>query len=250
MIQASAVWHTEPEILAAWGAFGAIFTAIAVAHTLYAPREVILWNWRRIVLLGISLGIAVGSQFSMIMVVPLALAFLLYLAPIRRRAVLIIWSAACLVALAILFTSYFLHPHAFFRAMQHASFWGATWRGFTVLGVYRQVASQIVRACPALALLLPVTVATYFIWPRTRYFGNTAPGLIALLFLGLGMAHPHVAGAGFLLAAIPFLLIFVSGVIADLLETPLRLFVTAGVGGLLAAYILWSLWALFQVPRG
>jgi hypothetical protein len=250
MIQASAVWHTEPEILAAWGAFGAIFTAIAVAHTLYAPREVILWNWRRIVLLGISLAIAVGSQFSMIMVVPLALAFLLYLAPIRRGAVLIIWSAACLVALAILLATYFLHPHAFFRAMQHASFWGATWRGFTVLGVYRQVASQIVRACPALALLLPVTVATYFIWPRTRYFGNTAPGLIALLFLGLGMAHPHVAGAGFLLAAIPFLLIFVSGVIADLLETPVRLFVTAGVGGLLAAYILWSLLALFQVPRG
>jgi hypothetical protein len=250
MIQASAVWHTEPEILAAWGAFGAIFTAIAVAHTLYAPREVILWNWRRILLLGISLAIAVGSQFSMIIVVPLALAFLLYLAPIRRGAVLVIWSAACLVALAMLFATYFLHPHAFFRAMQHASFWGATWRGFTVLGVYRQVASQIVRACPALALLLPVTVATYFIWPRTRYFGNTAPGLVALLFLGLGMAHPHVAGAGFLLAAVPFLLIFVSGVIADLLETPMRLFVTAGVGGLLAAYILWSLLALFQVPRG
>src|SRR5579863_5134681 len=49
LIQASAVWHTEPEIVAAWGAFGTIFTAIAVAHTLYAPREVVLWNWRRIV---------------------------------------------------------------------------------------------------------------------------------------------------------------------------------------------------------
>ena len=71
MIRASAVWHTEPEVLAAWGSFGAIFTAIAVAHTLYAPREVVLWNWRRIVLLGISLAIAVGSQFSMIIVVPL-----------------------------------------------------------------------------------------------------------------------------------------------------------------------------------
>src|SRR5205823_862731 len=82
MIQASAVWHTEPEILAAWGSFGAIFTAIAVAHTLYAPREVVLWNWRRIVLLAISLAIAIGSQFSMIIVVPLALTFLLYLAPI------------------------------------------------------------------------------------------------------------------------------------------------------------------------
>ena len=136
MIQASAVWHTEPEILAAWGAFGAIFTAIAVAHTLYAPREVILWNWRRIVLLGISLAIAVGSQFSMIIVVPIAFFFLLYLAPIRRGAALTIWTVACLVALAILFATYFFHPRTFSEGMRHASFWGATWRGFTVPGVY------------------------------------------------------------------------------------------------------------------
>src|SRR6202049_154162 len=213
LIQASAVWHTEPEIAAAWGAFGTIFTAIAVAHTLYAPREVVLWNWRRIVLLGVSLAIAVGSQFSMIIVVPLALTFLLYLAPIRRGAALTIWATACLVALAILFFTYYFDLHAFSEGMRHASFWGATWRSFTVLGVYRQVASQILRACPALALLLPVAIATYILWPRTRYFGNTAPGLIALLFIVLGMAHPHVAGAGFLLSSVPFLLIFVSGIL-------------------------------------
>ncbi|MGA8026560.1 MAG: hypothetical protein WB992_05400 [Bryobacteraceae bacterium] len=250
MIQASAVWHTEPEILAAWGSFGAIFTSIAVAHTLYAPREVILWNWRRILLLGVSLAIAVGSQFSMIVVVPLALAFLLYLAPIRRAAALIIWIAASLVALLLLFATYFFHPHAFFLGMQHASFWGATWRAFTVTAVYRQIALQILRACPALALLLPAAIAIYFAWPRTRYFGNTAPALLALLFIALGIAHPHVAGAGFLLASIPFLLIFVSGVVADLIETPYRLLVTACIGGLLGAYILWSLLALFQVPQG
>jgi hypothetical protein len=85
MIQATAVWHTEPEIVAAWGAFGAIFTAIAVAHTLYAPREVVLWNGRRIVLLGTSLAIATGAQFSMVVVVPVALAFLLYVA----------WASCC-----------------------------------------------------------------------------------------------------------------------------------------------------------
>ena len=250
MIQASAVWHTEPEILAAWGSFGAIFTAIAVAHTLYAPREVILWNWRRIVLLGVSLAIAVGSQFSMIIVVPFALAFLLYLAPIRRGAALIIWTAACLLAAALLFATYFFHPHAFSESMRHASFWGATWRSFTVRGVYIQVAREILRACPALALLLPVTVTTYILWRRTRYFGNTAPGLIALFFIALGMAHPHVAGAGFLLASIPFILIFVSGILADLMETSARPLVTASVWGLLAAYILWSLQALTQVPSG
>jgi hypothetical protein len=250
MIQASAVWHTEPEILAAWGSFGAIFTAIAVAHTLYAPREVVLWNWRRILLLGVSLAIAVGSQFSMIIVVPLALAFLLYLAPIRRAAAATIWIAACLLATTLLFATYFFHPHAFSESMRHASFWGATWRSFTVRGVYRQVALDLLHDCPALALLLPVALTTYIRWRRTRYFGNTAPGLIALLFIGLGMAHPHVAGAGFLLASIPFILIFVSGVLADLMETSFRPLVTAPLCAFLAVYILWSLRALAEVPHG
>ena len=250
MIQASAVWHTEPDIPAAWGAFGTIFTAIAVAHTLYAPREVVLWNWRRIVLLGVSLAIAVGSQFSLIVLVPMALGFLLYVAPVRRQAGLVIWIAACIVGLVLLFAMYFFHPHAFVESMRHAVFWGATWRSFTVLGVYKHVAAEIWRASPAAALWLPVAAVTYAAWPRTRYFGNTAPLLVAVLFLILGIAHPHVAGAGFLLAAIPFLFIFVSGVIADLLETANRPLVMACVVGMMAPYVVWSLLKLAQVPQG
>ena len=250
IIQATALWHTDPDIFAAWGSFGAIFTAIAVAHTLYAPREVVLWNWRRIVLLGVALAIAVGSEFSMIIVVPAALALMLYVAPIRRGAVFTILTVACCVAALLLYATYFFDAHAFFQGIAHASFWGATWRGFTIPGVYREVGSQALRGCPALIVLLPVAIATYVFWPRTRYFGNTAPGLVALLFLGLGMAHPHIAGAGFLLASIPFLLIFVSGAIADLIETSYRVLVTACVGGLLGAYVLWSLMALFHVSRG
>jgi len=250
MIQASAVWHTEPEIVAAWGSFGAVFTSIAVAHTLYAPREVILWNWRRILLLGVSLAIAVGSQFSMILVVPLALLFLLYVAPVRRHAALVIWTAALLVGFVLLFAAYFFHPHAFWGSLRDASFWGATWRGFTILGVYRHVLAQIARGCPALPLLLPVTLVTYAIWPRTRYFGNSAPLLAGLLFVFLGMAHPHIAGAGFLLTSIPFLLIFVSGILADLRETRQRLLVTACIWGLLGAYALWSLLSLAQIQQG
>src|ERR1700680_2578097 len=250
LLQASAVWHSEPEIVAAWGAFGAIFTAIAVAHTLYAPREVVLWNWRRIVLLGISLAIAVGSQFSLIVLVPMALGFLLYVAPVRRQAGLVIWIAACVVGFVLLFAMYLFHVHAFAESMRHAAFWGATGRGFTVFGVYKQVAVRIGRACPALALGLPVALVTYAAWPRTRYFGNTAPLLVAVLFLLLGVGHPHVAGAGFLLAAIPFLFIFVSGVLADLLETRYRAFVMACIVGMMAAYVVWSVVNLAQVPHG
>jgi hypothetical protein len=250
LIQASAVWHAEPEIAGVWGAFGTIFTAIAVAHTLYAPREVVLWNWRRIVLLGVSLAIAIGSQFSMIVVVPLALGFLLYVAPVRRQAGLVIWIAACVVGFILLFATYFFHPHAFAEGLRHAAFWSSTWRGFTVLGVYKQVAVQIGRACPALSLIFPVTAVTYVLWPRTRYFGNTAPLLVALLFIILTMANPHAGGAGFLLASVPFLLIFVSGVLADLMETIDRTLAIACVIILMAPYVLYSLLQLAHVPQG
>jgi hypothetical protein len=64
------------------------------------------------------------------------------------------------------------------------------------------------------------------------------------------MAHPHVAGAGFLLGAIPFLLIFVAGVSADLMETRARLLVTACVWGMVGAYALGSVMALARVGQG
>ncbi len=250
MIQSSAAWHAEPEIVGAWGAFGAVFTAIAVAHTLYAPREVVLWNWRRIVLLALAMAIAVGSQFSMVIVIPLALGFLLYVAPVRRQAAVVIWLVACAVGIALFFVLYFFHGNGFVTSMRHAMFWGATWRGFTVLGVYKLVAIQIGRACPAFALLLPVALVTYAAWGRTRYFGNTAPLLVAALFVVLGMAHPHTAAAGFLLASAPFLFVFVSGVLADLMETRQRRLITACVIGLLAAYALHTGIKLAEVALG
>ena len=53
MIVSAAGSQNLGEMGGVWGAFGTIFTAIAVAHTLYAPREVVLWNWKRILLLGL-----------------------------------------------------------------------------------------------------------------------------------------------------------------------------------------------------
>src|SRR6266705_1942494 len=112
IIRSSALWFAEPEIGAAWGAFGAIFTAIAVAHTLYAPREVVLWNWRRILLLGLSFALAAGSQFSLVILVPVALGLMIYVAPNRQAAAVVIWVTACVIGLVILFAAYFFHSGA------------------------------------------------------------------------------------------------------------------------------------------
>ncbi len=250
ILRASALWSAEPEVGAAWGAFGAIFTAIAVAHTLYAPREVILWNWRRIVLLGLSLALAVGSQFSLVIVVPSALAFMLYLAPTRRMAAASIWAVACGVAILLLYASYFFQARSFFDGIGQGSFWDISFKAFAMPQAYHQVVSQLGQSSPALIPALPVALITYFIWPRVRYFGNTAPLWVATLFLVLAIGTPHYPGLGFQFMAVPFLFVFVAGIAADLLETRHRPVALASIWGLLVASAGWNLWELARVARG
>jgi hypothetical protein len=241
MIRAASLWFAEPEMGAAWGAFGAIFTGIAVAHTLYAPREVILWNWRRTLLLGISLALAIGSQFSLILMAPLALAFMLYLAPTRRGAAAVIWCAACAIAIVLLFAGYFFRPFAFLDGLRHAAWLGITWQAFTMPLAYRELLKEIGAGSPALIFAIPIALLTYIAWPRTRYFGNTAPLLVAIVCLVFGLAAPHYQGLGFQLVAMPFLFVFVAGIAADLLESKQRTLVLASISGLLLAYAILSL---------
>jgi hypothetical protein len=247
IVRACALWSAEPEVGTAWGAFGAVFTAIAVAHTLYAPREVVLWNWRRIVLLGLSLALAVGSQFSLVIVVPAALAFMLYLAPTRRLAAVAIWGVACGIALLLGYASYFFHMRAFVQGIQHASFLGISWKAYAMPKEYLQVLAQLGQSSPALVVALPVALITYFAWPRARYFGNTAPLLVAALFLVLGLGTPHYPGLGFQFMAVPFLFVFVAGIAADLLESRYHEIAIAAVSGLLVANAAWNLWELARI---
>jgi hypothetical protein len=86
MIVNTAGTQSLGEMGAVWGAFGTIFTAIAVAHTLYAPREVVLWNWRRTLLLGLSLALAAGNQFSLGVLALAILPLMLWVAPVRPRS--------------------------------------------------------------------------------------------------------------------------------------------------------------------
>lgn len=250
MLRNSTLWLTQPEMGAAWGTFGAIFTAIAVAHTLYAPREVVFWNWRRILLLGLSLTLAIGCQFSLIILLPIALILMLYVAPTRRLAALAIWGSSVGVAFVLLLASYAFHPNVFWQGMRHARFFGWSAQAFTMGMAYQHGFARLLQSGPALLIALPITLVAYVAWRRTRYFGNTAPLLMALLFLILGVATPHYPGAGFQLVAVPFLFVFVSGIIADLLETSQRPLVLACVWGLLAADALINITQLARIRPG
>jgi hypothetical protein len=247
VIRSCTLWVAEPDVAGAWGTFGAVFTAIAVSHTLYAPREVVLWNWRRIVLLGVSLTLAIGSQFGLAAVIPVLLAFVLYLAPDRKRAAVVILASACFIALLLLFASYFFHPSLFLQALKHARFLDVNWRSATMLRAYKQAVREIVRSGPVLLLLFPSALVIFLAWPRSRYFGNTAPLILALLFVFQRILSPHAAGSVFSLTAVVFVFVFISGIVADLLENKSMESLSAVLVGLVAANALWDLVGLARI---
>ena len=239
----------QPEIAAAWGVFGAIFTAIAVAHTLYAPREVVLWNWRRITLMGVAIALAVGSQFSCALLLLLALGYMWWAVPHRRAAALVILLSACGVALLLLWGTYLFNP----VAMVHG-FARGQWVRFSPAIVasevmYRMIASFYLRDAAATTLMFLVSLVTYFIWRRTRFFGNTSPLLTVAFLLVLAIAMPQAAGFTFVFLALPFVMVFASGVFADLLESRIRGVALGAAVGVVGMQALLSLSALLQLGR-
>jgi hypothetical protein len=247
VLRASTLWLSPPNMAAAWGTFGSVFTAIAVSHTLYAPREVVLWNWRRILLLAVSLALAVGSCFSLVLIIPLLLAFMLYLATHRSAAVLAILATACGVALIWIFLAYFFHPGLFAHGLANAALFNGTGAALRIWGSYLQFAREIAASGPVLVLLVPVSLIVWAAYRRSRYFGNSAPLLIALFFMALRVLSPHQVGSIYGLLAAVFLFVFVAGIVADLLETAARELTMAVVIGLLAANALWNLIGLYRI---
>jgi hypothetical protein len=95
--------------------------------------------------------------------------------------------------------------------------------------------------------LFPAALVVFMIWPRSRYFGNAAPLSMAFLFLFQRVLSPHAAGSVFSLTAVVFLFVFISGIVADLLENKSLESVSAVLVGLIAANALWDLVGLARI---
>jgi hypothetical protein len=249
ILESSTLWLAQPDMPAIWGTFGATFTSIAVAHTLYAPREVVLWNWRRILLLGLCLALAVGCQFSLLLLLPISLALMCYVAPSRWRAALAIWAAASAVALVLLCAAYDFNLAVWWQGMHHVRWVDLSPQAFAMRSAYRSVWSELLKSGPTPVLAIPFAIVVYLLWSRARYFGNTVPLLLALLLLVLSIGGAH-GGPRFELMALPFLFVFIAGITADLLETGSRKLVMAAVWGWLIGNALWNLVQLAGVRRG
>jgi hypothetical protein len=236
-----------PQIFAAWGAFGLIFTAIATAHTLYAPREVILWNWKRIVLLGVSITFAVGAQWPLAWLLVPAAAFMLWAVPHRRGAALLILAAAISVSLVLLDACYL----GGLRALAHGLA-NAGWIGFSPELLSPALLARILLrfffdATPGALLTFVFAIAAWSAWPRTRFFGNTAPLIVFALLLAMGLLFRESGARTILFAALPFLLLFVAGVFADLIESKLQAPALAVIFAVIAAQAAYSIASLMRM---
>jgi Dolichyl-phosphate-mannose-protein mannosyltransferase len=222
----------QPEVIAGWAAFGIIFTAIGVAHSLYAPREVVLWNWKRILLLGVAIGVGCAAHAAVILLVPVALAFMWYLVPQRRGAAALILLAACAMGAMVVWAAYGFHfaalafgirsSHAF-RVSPNAYGAPITWQWFATFFLRQQSTTT--------ALLL-ISLVTFAAWKRARFFGTAAPLIVCAVLLLIGIGLPTQGALPFYLMLLPFAFVLISGVMTDLLESrwaPISLGVVLGV---------------------
>jgi len=220
------------DVLAMWGLYGLVYTAMGVAHAMQGPRE----KWRpRIALLTVALGLTAAAHLlAAILGFIAALAFMLYLAERRRSYVMQVAIFAAVGGLAIVFAFYGFRPAAFSYVFSGgaARFW------FSLAGVRRFAASEL--NAPILTAA-GVALVLYLCMRRSRYFGNTAPLLVLLALAPLVTTQTVTAPW---LWALPFLFTFIGGVFADALETRYRKLFLVLTGVALAAQAMECLSAL------
>ena len=225
------------EVLAMWGLYGLVYTAIGVAHAMHGPRR----KWKpRIALLTVALGLTAAAHLLAAFVGFVAsIGFMFYLAERRRSAVLLIVTYAAMGALVIelAFFGFRLQPFTYVFTGGAGRFWFST-DGVRLFA--REQSNWPVLIATGIALALYAAVK------RSRYFGNTTPllmvGAVAFLASTQTLTTPW-------LWALPFLFTFIGGVFADALETKHRRLFLATTGLVVAAQMVTCISALGLIAR-
>ena len=224
--------YPNNEILTAFGLFASLYTAMGVAHAMQGPPR----KWRsRIVLLTLTLGFTAASHVAaFLLALLLSIAFMAYLSVGRRAYIIPIMLTVSVGTLLFLFACYDFRPDAFSYFFRSGA--GRIW--FSL-----QPARHWFLSLPnaAIAVAAATCLLLYLPTRRSRYFGNTVPLLLALLFFTL--ITPGISSEP-TLWALPFLLTFIAGVFADFLETRYRRVFLALAGCLLALEAAMSILSL------
>jgi hypothetical protein len=210
------------EILALWGLYGLVYTAIGVAHAMMGPRR----KWKpRIILLTFAFGMTACAHLLAALVgLAAATIFLFYVADRRRSAVSQVLVFSSLGALAIVFAAFSFRISAFLYVFigGGARFW------FSLEGVRSFIAATatypfLLKASLPIhgAILIATLIALgiYVTSKPSRYFGNTAPLLMTLVLVPLYATQTTTSPW---LWALPFLFTFIGGVFADALDASRR----------------------------
>jgi hypothetical protein len=210
------------EVLAALGVYGGVYTCIGVAHAMQGPRR----KWRpRIVLLIAAFGLAAAAHIAALPVVALlGLITMLWVAEGRRSQAPPVVLAAVVGALLVVFTCYGFSPDAFSYVFRS----GAGFMSFS-LDPVKRFFSMLENA--GVTLAAAAALVFYTALKRSRYFGNTAPLLCAVVLLPVILTETHGSP---LLWALPFLLTFVGGVWADAYDGPSGRLAMAAAGAVVA----------------
>jgi hypothetical protein len=224
--------YPNNEILAAFGLFASVYTAIGIAHAMQGPRS----KWRpRIVLLTLALGFtAAAHAAAFLLAIVLALVVMGYLAKGHRASILPILGTAIAGALFLVFASYAFQVDAFSYYFRSAA--GLTWLSL-------EAARSWFLSLPHAAVTIASVTALflYLTFRRSRYFGNTLPLLLTILLFVLITPGVQSNPA---LWALPFLFAFIAGVFADVLETRSRRLFLWITGSLLFLQIMLCLISL------
>ena len=217
----------NPDVLAALGVFGGVYTCIGVAHAMQGPRR----KWRpRIVLLIVIFGIAAAAHIAALPVAALlGLAAMIWIAEGHRSQALPVVLVATVGGLVLLFACYGFSPDAFSYVFRSS----AGFLGFSI-DPARRFFSTFSNGGVTLAAF--ASVVLYFAARKSRYFGNTVPLLCSTLLIFLVMTG--APGTPWLWS-LPFLLTFIGGVFADSYEGPRgKLALSAGGAIVLAQAVL------------
>jgi len=222
-----------PEVLAALGVFGGVYTCIGVAHAMQGPRR----KWRpRIVLLTAAFGLAAASHIAALPVVALVgLAAMLWVAEGRRSQVLPVVIVAAAGALVVVFACYGFSPDAFSYVFRSSA-------GFLSVSVdpaahfFSSLGNAGVTVASSAAVVLFLGLR------KSWYFGNATPLASAII---VGVLVTTGAQGSPWLWALPFLLTFVGGVFADAYEGP-RGRLALGAAG--AIVLLQAVFCLLSLP--
>lgn len=217
----------NPDVLAALGVYGGVYTCIGVAHSMLGPTR----KWRpRIALLIVSFGVTAAAHIAALpLAALLGLAAMLWIAEGRRSQTLPVVLIAVVGALIFVFACYGFSLDASSYVFRSSA--GLLWLSTDpARRFFGSLANGGVTLATSAALVL------YLAARKSRYFGNTLPLLCATTLLLLVMTG--APGTPWLWA-LPFLLTFVGGVLADAYDGPRgRLALAAGGAIVFAQAIL------------